>query len=46
MYESFGHKISEEKRFVGRSWSRWKDNIESDLKVMRRKPVVQGTNQW
>jgi hypothetical protein len=29
--QNFGHKISEEKRFVGRSWRRWEDNIESDL---------------
>jgi hypothetical protein len=30
--QNFGHIISDGKRFVGRPWRRWKDNIERDLK--------------
>jgi len=30
--QNFGHKISEEKRIIGRTWCGWEDNIESDLK--------------
>lgn len=39
--QNFGHKISEEKRFVGRSWRRWEDNIEIDLKE-----IVVGGSLW